>query len=72
MSASYSLGCIIALPFVPWVNDKHGRRKSIILGSLIMIVGSILQSAAQNCKYIELHNEQCIYLQIRSRHVRHR
>lgn len=49
MSASYSLGCILALPFVPILNDNHGRRMSIILGSVIMIIGSVLQTASQNC-----------------------
>ncbi|KAL7271328.1 hypothetical protein RUND412_005921 [Rhizina undulata] len=48
MSASYSLGCILALPFVPAVNDRWGRRMSIVLGSLIMAVGAVLQGAAIN------------------------
>jgi len=48
MSASYSLGCILALPFVPVVNDRYGRRFSITAGSIIMIIGAILQCAAQN------------------------
>lgn len=54
MSASYSLGCILALPFVPIVGDKYGRKKSILTGSLIMIVGAVIQAAAQNCKFIVL------------------
>ncbi|RPA97988.1 general substrate transporter [Choiromyces venosus 120613-1] len=48
MSASYSLGCILALPFVPLINDRYGRRFSIMFGSIIMIIGSILQCASQN------------------------
>jgi MFS family permease len=51
MSASYSLGSILALPLVPWVNDRFGRKKAIALGSIIMIVGAILQGASQHCKF---------------------
>lgn len=60
MSASYSLGCILALPFVPMVNDKYGRRISIILGSIIMIIGSVLQTASQNCT--SLSRDTYIYI----------
>lgn len=48
MSASYSLGCILALPFVPIVGDTYGRKKSILTGSFIMILGAVIQAAAQN------------------------
>lgn len=50
MSSLYSLGSIAALPFVPFVADRLGRRMSIIVGSIIMIIGAILQMAAQDCK----------------------
>jgi len=49
MSASYSLGCILALPFVPIVGDNFGRKNSIMCGSVIMIIGTVIQAAAQNC-----------------------
>lgn len=52
MSASYSLGCILALPFVPIVGDTYGRKKSILTGSFIMVIGAVIQAAAQNCKLI--------------------
>ncbi|KAJ8455127.1 hypothetical protein ONZ45_g19042 [Pleurotus djamor] len=48
MSAMYSLGAIAALPFVPWVADTLGRRWAIILGSIIMIIGAVIQTASQN------------------------
>ena len=51
MSSLYSLGSIASLPFVPWVSDRFGRRAAILLGSAIMIVGAILQMAAQDCMY---------------------
>ncbi|KAI0092120.1 hexose transporter [Irpex rosettiformis] len=48
MSAMYSLGSICSLPFVPFVTDRLGRRLAILFGSAIMIVGAVLQMAAQN------------------------
>lgn len=48
LSAIYSLGAICGLPFIPFVNDRYGRRAAILFGSGIMIVGAILQGAAQN------------------------
>jgi MFS family permease len=50
MSAAYSLGAIIALPAVPYVNDEWGRRRAILFGSFIMIIGAIIQTASQNCE----------------------
>lgn len=50
LNSMYSLGTIVALPFVSWFADKFGRRMSILLGSVIMIIGAILQTATQNCE----------------------
>jgi len=50
VSAVYSLGGIVALPIVPSVVDKFGRRRSILIGSIVMIIGGILQGAALNRK----------------------
>ncbi|OJD36585.1 mfs sugar transporter [Diplodia corticola] len=43
IAAIYSLGAICALPFIPLVNDRYGRRWCIFFGSSIMIVGAFLQ-----------------------------
>ncbi|KXN88986.1 Lactose permease [Leucoagaricus sp. SymC.cos] len=48
MSAMYSLGAIVCLPFVPLVTDGLGRRRAIFLGSVIMIIGAIIQTCARN------------------------
>ncbi|KAJ7469024.1 general substrate transporter [Mycena latifolia] len=48
MSAAYSLGAIVALPVVPYVNDVLGRRMAIIFGSILMFIGAALQTASQN------------------------
>jgi MFS family permease len=43
VAASYSLGAICALPFIPMFNQRYGRRWSIFFGSAISIVGAIIQ-----------------------------
>ncbi|OGE54489.1 hypothetical protein PENARI_c006G02051 [Penicillium arizonense] len=48
LNASYNLGGLITLPIVPFFNDKFGRKHSITFGSVILIIGVILQSASQN------------------------
>jgi MFS family permease len=48
IAAAYSLGAIISLPFIPWVDNKVGRRGSIMVGSAIMVIGAIIQGMAQN------------------------
>lgn len=60
ISAAYSLGAILSLPLIPWVNDRFGRRGSIFAGSWIMVIGAIIQGCAQNgelnCKDAILEN----------------
>ncbi|EGO02294.1 hypothetical protein SERLA73DRAFT_166753 [Serpula lacrymans var. lacrymans S7.3] len=48
ISAMYSLGAICAVPLVPVVTDRFGRRRAIFFGSILMIIGAILQAAAQD------------------------
>ncbi|RPD67473.1 hexose transporter [Lentinus tigrinus ALCF2SS1-7] len=48
LSALYSLGSICSLPFVPLVTDRWGRRFAIAFGSVIMIIGAVLQTASQD------------------------
>ncbi|KAH7011014.1 general substrate transporter [Ilyonectria destructans] len=43
MSAIMSLGSICSTPVAPWVADRFGRRWGITVGSVIMIIGAILQ-----------------------------
>ncbi|KAH8835117.1 hexose transporter [Flagelloscypha sp. PMI_526] len=46
MSAIYSLGALSSMPITPWVNEKYGRRASVIVGSVIMCIGAVLQAAS--------------------------
>ncbi|KAI0018042.1 general substrate transporter [Xylariomycetidae sp. FL0641] len=48
ISAAYSLGAILSLPFIGVVNDAYGRRWSIAGGSLIMVAGALIQGFAVN------------------------
>lgn len=48
MSAIMSLGSICSTPIAPWVADRFGRRWGITVGSLIMILGAILQCESIN------------------------
>ena len=44
--ASYNLGCFIGAILTMWIGDILGRRKMILLGSSIVVVGAILQCTA--------------------------
>ncbi|PLN86954.1 general substrate transporter [Aspergillus taichungensis] len=43
LAAAYSLGAVCSLPFVPWVNQKFGRRWTVMFGSAISLVGALIQ-----------------------------
>lgn len=51
IAAAYSLGAILSLPFIPIVNERFGRRWSIFGGSLVMVVGALIQGFSQHGKY---------------------
>jgi sugar porter (SP) family MFS transporter len=48
IAAAYSLGAILSLPFIPMINDRFGRRWSIFGGSLVMVIGALVQGFAQH------------------------
>jgi len=52
ISAAYNLGAILAVPVVPWVAQRYGRRWSIFIGSVFQCVGAVLQTFSQNCMYL--------------------
>ncbi|KAF2842440.1 general substrate transporter [Patellaria atrata CBS 101060] len=47
-NAIYSLGALLAIPFVPYASDRLGRRKTIFMASIVMIIGAVLQGCSQN------------------------
>lgn len=48
LNAMYSLGALMAIPFIPTVSQYLGRRKTIVTGSLIMVLGAALQAGSVN------------------------
>ncbi|KZO96920.1 general substrate transporter [Calocera viscosa TUFC12733] len=42
----YEIGCLIGALSNLWIGDRLGRRKTIVLGGCIMIIGAILQTTA--------------------------
>lgn len=48
LSSSYQLGSIFGVPIAPWMNQRYGRRWSIMTGSWIMVIGAIIQGLAQH------------------------
>lgn len=50
IAASYSLGSILSLPFIGMVNDRFGRRWSIFGGSVIMVIGALIQGLSVHSK----------------------
>ncbi|KAL3427158.1 MFS sugar transporter [Phlyctema vagabunda] len=46
INAAYNLGAILGVPFAPTINQKFGRRWSIMTGSLVMVLGALLQGFA--------------------------
>lgn len=43
-----NIGCIIGLPFAPLLSDHFGRRATLFIGSVIMLVGVGVQTAANS------------------------
>ncbi|KAB5535311.1 general substrate transporter [Coniochaeta sp. 2T2.1] len=48
LNAMYSLGALMAIPFIPTVSQFLGRRRTILFASGIMCVGAGLQAGSQN------------------------
>ena len=44
--SSYNLGCFLGALFTIFVGDRLGRRKTILVGSIIMSIGAICQCSA--------------------------
>lgn len=40
------IGCLVGAISNLWIGDRLGRRKTIVLGGIIMIIGAILQTAS--------------------------
>lgn len=52
VSSCYQLGSILGVPFAPYINQRFGRRVPVMGGSILMVIGSIIQGFAQDSKLI--------------------
>ncbi|KAI0850836.1 MFS general substrate transporter [Daldinia vernicosa] len=48
LNAMYSLGALMAVPFIPTISQYLGRRWSILVGSIVLCLGAGLQTGSQN------------------------
>lgn len=48
LSNGYLFGAVAAWPFAPWLADRFGRKIPIAFGCMVIIVGAVIQCAAQN------------------------
>jgi MFS family permease len=48
LSTINTIGFITALPFTGWIADFLGRKRPVQIGSVIMIIGAVIQSSAMN------------------------
>lgn len=51
LGAAYSLGAILSLPFVPYLNQRVGRRWTIMFGSCVSLIGALIQGFANGGIY---------------------
>ncbi|KAI0196621.1 general substrate transporter [Xylaria flabelliformis] len=50
--ASYNLGCFVGAVISIFISDRLGRKRMIILGTSIMIIGAILQSSSSTLPHL--------------------
>lgn len=50
--AVYYFGTLIGALIGGWIGDKIGRIRTVVVGSLIAILGAVLQTAAQNVAWM--------------------
>ncbi|UPL03244.1 hypothetical protein LCI18_014178 [Fusarium solani-melongenae] len=48
ISASLAIGTAAGVPIMPYLNDHFGRKFCVILGSIIVAIGVVLQTCAHN------------------------
>jgi MFS family permease len=48
LNAIQNVGQLVALPFCAWFCDRFGRKPALLVSAAILLVGVVLQGAAQN------------------------
>lgn len=54
INAIMSVGSFIGVFFAPYFTDNYGRKKAIFIGSVIILAGVVIQSAAVNGKFTQV------------------
>ncbi len=47
VTAIYEIGCLMGAMFILWYSDLLGRRRAMIMGATVMIIGTIVQVTCQ-------------------------
>lgn len=50
MNAILPLGAVFGTPLAAWIPDRYGRRMAMLVGDVIMIISSIIQTVSINSK----------------------
>jgi MFS family permease len=48
LGATYQIGCVCSIPFVPIIADRWGRKPALAIGFALMTAAGIIQGASQN------------------------
>jgi MFS family permease len=48
LQAAQSIGSVVSLPFVGILSDKLGRRWTLLIGAITVVIASIIQAASVN------------------------
>ena len=48
LAACQSIGALGSIPMAPLVNDRFGRKRTVMLGGALMLTGAALQTAASS------------------------
>lgn len=46
ITAIYDVGCFLGAMFAFWIGERLGRKKTILLGTSIMLIGAVLQTSS--------------------------
>ncbi|KAF8859180.1 hypothetical protein BDZ45DRAFT_725466 [Acephala macrosclerotiorum] len=52
VSSCCQLGSIIGVPLAPWFNQRFGWRWSVMMGSIMMVIGALIQGFAQDHEWL--------------------
>jgi MFS family permease len=52
ITASFNIGAVSGIPLLPWTNDRFGRKACVVIGSILIAIGVVIQTVAINgsCK----------------------